>query len=418
MTETGRVLAVYSVPLGSALTADALTGSTTLNVFDAADFIEDGGQLVINGEVIEYSDVDDELGIITLVTTISADAFADDSVRVWDIALGAEAKDVIAEVTLDGDDGFNDDAMEAYVSHSLIPFLPEGIREFEGEYVGLEWRGGDLWVVEVNSQTPIITGSLFRTAVDGNRVEIKPRIDDDQQGSAIDFYSGHSDEITEGFVLGGWQADGQAVTWPELRFGPAFFTNGRSPVIVMAGSDVDATTYGSAVRHVADEHHFKPRWTGGPTTDTKGVRLEMPLLQDLAPYVDRYRTSNLLIANNTEEMVPFNTLRSEQAITNSGGKEFTIPQGWAGFYSINATVTWAAQAGGRRHAFFYVNGQRQQRAGIDGTGGAFLTTNISKVLWLSEGSVIYIAAWQNSGSAVDLVGSIENVNLDITYLYT
>lgn len=159
--ETGRVVAVNTVYHADELAAPVTAGSLYITVRDAGFFLgEGGGWLRVNGEVIQYGDADDETGVITLLSPITADAEEDDAVEVWDFDAQDVSQEVVAHVSVEGS-SFNDDPLEATVVHGLIPFLREGIREADAEVVVLEWRGEDLYVVDLPNRRPVMDGSLI-----------------------------------------------------------------------------------------------------------------------------------------------------------------------------------------------------------------------------------------------------------------
>lgn len=148
MYEHGHVLAVNNMVLGSELVADHAAGVEALTVQDAADFDEDGGWLKVGSHVIEYTSVDDDEGVITLMHGLPT-AFAEgDEVAVWDDLRKTVTTEKVAQVELDGLDD-NVDPLEAVVPLRLLNDLEEGIRGAKGESVlleldGDEWRIADL----------------------------------------------------------------------------------------------------------------------------------------------------------------------------------------------------------------------------------------------------------------------------------
>lgn len=163
MTDTtGRVVAVTHDPLGDELAADALTGATSLVVEDAADFSEDGGSVLVGGEVLRYLTADDEAGVLTLdpATPLGADAVAGDRVALWDAEAAGVVTDYVAHVAEDGAE-LNDDSLEATIHHALVPYLPEGIRDGLGEAVLMQRLDGGLFVVDLLGRTPVMDGRMI-----------------------------------------------------------------------------------------------------------------------------------------------------------------------------------------------------------------------------------------------------------------
>lgn len=162
-TTTGTIASVDVVTLGDNLTVAASIGDTTITVDDTTDFdSETGGTLTLGGVQYGYSAVDDDTGIITLATPLTAAAAVDDRVDVWDVAAGAPAVECRALVaTVDEVDA--GDTLEAVVSHALVPLLPEGIRDpGTGEVVTLEERSGEWVVTDVRGKAPAFDGSRVR----------------------------------------------------------------------------------------------------------------------------------------------------------------------------------------------------------------------------------------------------------------
>lgn len=158
--DSGRIAAVNTLPLGDELALDAPVGTGTLTVTDAADFSEDGGVLSLGDVVYTYSAVDDETGVIFLDTTVTVAAFEGDPVLVWDAETEAFSVETIALVIVEGETE-NDDALEAIVPHSLIAYLPEGIRENGGEYVTVEWRGDDVFIQDILHREPLLEAAYI-----------------------------------------------------------------------------------------------------------------------------------------------------------------------------------------------------------------------------------------------------------------
>ncbi len=144
---SGVILSVSKVTLGSTLAADALTTATTVTVDDTSDFdTELGGTLSIGGAQYVYSAVDNDTGIITFTPGLAAGAFNGDRVDLWDTALAIPQVEYRALVELPGTVD-NGDAINAAISHPLIPLLADGIRDpGTGESVVLQEQNGE-WVV-------------------------------------------------------------------------------------------------------------------------------------------------------------------------------------------------------------------------------------------------------------------------------
>lgn len=162
----GYVVAVNATPAGDALAAPALANDTTITVEDTAYFSYGEGLLRLNGDVLEFVDVDEDTGVLTLASPLTADAEEGDAVVLLE-GDGTPVTDYVALVLVEGgEDDYAEDAVEAIVSHALIPLLPEGDREDTGgERVALavdDEHG--LTVTDVLSRVPMIDGSLIDPA--------------------------------------------------------------------------------------------------------------------------------------------------------------------------------------------------------------------------------------------------------------
>lgn len=159
--EHGRILAVNEVAYGDTLVGDIPAGATSLTVEDPVDFDEDGGWLVINDQVIEYSTYDDDTGEIFLVTALDDAAEEGDRVDVWDPLYQVASTEKIAQVELDGEDD-NVDPIEATIPHFLVDRVSDGLRGLTGESVLLEEDGDEWRIVDMlGLANQSATGSQF-----------------------------------------------------------------------------------------------------------------------------------------------------------------------------------------------------------------------------------------------------------------
>ena len=156
--EYGRIVSVDVITLGDNLAADASSGATTITVEDAADFDEDGGQLLLNGVVYTYAACDDDTGVISgLDPTLAAAAVEGDDVSVYDPLYAIVATDKVAQVAVIGDDG-SVDMLECAVALHLVDKLEEGVRGGKGESVKIELDGGEWLVVDIGGLSDPATG--------------------------------------------------------------------------------------------------------------------------------------------------------------------------------------------------------------------------------------------------------------------
>jgi hypothetical protein len=163
---TGRVVAVNTVPLGGLLAADAVESSGEIYVEDAADFDPNGGFLRFEDEtVVAYTSADDETGLILLDEGPGPGLLAGDRVEIYDNDLEGLVVETHATIVVEGTEQPGD-TLSAIVDHSLIPYLPEGIRDADfvstiGESVSLAWRGDDLYVVNIIGREVRFDGAMI-----------------------------------------------------------------------------------------------------------------------------------------------------------------------------------------------------------------------------------------------------------------
>jgi hypothetical protein len=150
--ENGYIEEVGVQKPGATLEVDAGIGASTLEVSDAYDFEETGGQLDLNGVVYTYVSYDDETSIIALSGTLSVAAAAGDRVLVY-----PHGEAMYAIVNLD-------DGEEP--PRALIPFdarerFPQGIREeADMESVTISDDSGR-WVVTHVDEEPLILDGTY-----------------------------------------------------------------------------------------------------------------------------------------------------------------------------------------------------------------------------------------------------------------
>lgn len=160
-TFTGVIDSVRRVARGSALAADAVLGATVLSLINTADFDEEiGGTVGVNGQVVQYLTVDEDLSTITLATGLTAAAFADDFVAVWDTVNQVGATEVRAFVGT-GDDIDEGAAIDARVNLSLVHLLTIGDRDENlGEAAQVQQIEDEWVVMDLPGITPLISGTI------------------------------------------------------------------------------------------------------------------------------------------------------------------------------------------------------------------------------------------------------------------
>lgn len=163
-TTSGTVANISQVQLGDELTADAAVGALVLVVDDVSAFSEAGGTLRLGTEVLAYVSVNDDASSISLAAATTQAHLAGERVDLWDASLSGPAVEWRALVQPPGDLDPSD-AIDATVSHSLIPLLAEGIRDpGAGESVVLEQQGSEWVVTDIRGRTPKLDGSLIAPA--------------------------------------------------------------------------------------------------------------------------------------------------------------------------------------------------------------------------------------------------------------
>lgn len=137
----GRVLNVYQELKGASIAAAAAIGATTLDVDNAADFDEHGGQLILGTNVYTYDVVNDDADSVHLTSGLVVAVTADDRANVYPLVYERWA-------TVREDDAYDTaEGVQALVPFGLYASLPLGARDQEGEeWVTLE-KDSMLWVV-------------------------------------------------------------------------------------------------------------------------------------------------------------------------------------------------------------------------------------------------------------------------------
>lgn len=165
MTEAqGKVYSVETYPSGTTVLADYAIGATVLEVGSVLDLQETGGQLVIEGNVYDYT-LDSEAALITLPVPLTT-AVEDGAV----LLVTPPSEEKRAFIFVDE----NEDAVIALVPHSLQGDFDEGIREdLERETVVLEEVRGQ-WVIKdvvaLEPLTEIRLTQAFEAALEAQEI--------------------------------------------------------------------------------------------------------------------------------------------------------------------------------------------------------------------------------------------------------
>lgn len=152
----GIVQSVNTTRSGGFPLATAAAGSTSISFEDAFDFDETGGQVEINGVVLDYVSADLELDTLTLSVPLTFAVTEDDFV-----AVVPHTEETYAVIT------FGDDTFEAEVPHHLKALLPDGERDAgEGEAVVVEEVGLGYRIVDLVGRRPGVEGEYIENAGD------------------------------------------------------------------------------------------------------------------------------------------------------------------------------------------------------------------------------------------------------------
>ena len=160
-----RPTAVTAVRNGDEIAVAALSGATSITVDDVADFGEGPGWLRLNGTVYQYLTADDDTGVITLATGLSAAAAEGDAVELWDPTANGGAGEVSVdyEADLSPDDDIPGDPLQATIDHSMVPLLRTSVRASGSEAAQLAWDGDDLRVTRIHGKKAAVGGEYVRT---------------------------------------------------------------------------------------------------------------------------------------------------------------------------------------------------------------------------------------------------------------
>jgi hypothetical protein len=273
MTDTyaGNVSGMYALDLGDKLSAAAASGATTLTVYDAGDFDEDGGYILINDAVLRYATWDDDDNTITLTDPLPAAAAVDDVVTLWDQANGQPV--TIYKAVVDQVDGFDGNAIEAIVPQSLVHALSTTMRDSTGESVVLERDDdGELTVTAISGRAFALAGLQYlQGGMTTRQSDDEPGVDilgtdsgqpgvyvygsngnmivlrDDGSEGLIEFHTGTAGE-TPGFINPGIGVGGQHVLAFQTSRGASSPTDKFAYMALLGsnGTSTDPTLFLSA----------------------------------------------------------------------------------------------------------------------------------------------------------------------------
>lgn len=160
----GLCSAVRAQALGDAISVAVTLGDTVINVYDVADFDEDGGWLwyIFGGAVVlsQYTAIDDDACTITIPASPAIHTLVvDTEISVWDAANGQPAVRYLA--TIDSLDGFDGDPVEAVVDQHLVHALAQTARDGKGESVTLVRDGSELQVAKVHGRNSALASLQY-----------------------------------------------------------------------------------------------------------------------------------------------------------------------------------------------------------------------------------------------------------------
>lgn len=116
-------------------------------------------------------------------------------------------------------------------------------------------------------------------------------------------------------------------------------------------------------------------------------------------------TANQSIANATDVAITFTdeTYDTDAYHSNTTNtSRLTVPSGKAGYYQINANVTWAAAANGIRDFNIYKNGVRANYFTFNPQSSNSQSFQLSTILYGAVGDYFEVYVFQNSGGALNV----------------
>lgn len=161
MLISGRVLDVFLDNVGTAVYEDAAAAATTLKVVSAGTFDDDGGQVVILGDVYDYSNIVEfeDYDTIDLSPGLLGAVTESEEVNIYPVI--TQKKAIVSQSDGEVDDSGvveNNDIL-ATIGLGLASQFAVGPRDdVLGEYVYVDDESGD-WVIQsVIGQTPVVRG--------------------------------------------------------------------------------------------------------------------------------------------------------------------------------------------------------------------------------------------------------------------
>jgi hypothetical protein len=132
-----------------------------------------------------------------------------------------------------------------------------------------------------------------------------------------------------------------------------------------------------------------------------------------------YKTSLQAIPTATNTVVTFTGIQTESPgdIVQIDDSTFELRR--SGQWALQASIQWAAGTTGRRSTWIGKSGDIVDTRYAIGTGSAagdFPSQNVSTMIYLASGERVSVGAWQNQGTALDIVPNYNATNIAITWL--
>lgn len=227
----------------------------------------------------------------------------------------------------------------------------------------------------------VITGSIFRTATSGNRVEIG----DDGGIGYIKFKS----EITDA---------NPSLTEPGRIFGS------DDSLTLATPSTWDGSYISSlSLRDEGSDDGVTGRGDGFAQLAAQNIEINGDTTQVNQPMVLRYKTANLNVPTGTNTDVAFSGGDTADVNFLSNDIDFQVPSD--GVYMVVASVGWSTADGtGRRQLMIDLNGVPVAKHAHDGTTVTSNTTQIHAMVKCVAEDNLKIIAFQNSGVTLQILG--------------
>ena len=133
-----------------------------------------------------------------------------------------------------------------------------------------------------------------------------------------------------------------------------------------------------------------------------------------------YKSANQSINNNTFTAITFNSEDYDTDSfhdTSTNTSRITIPSGKGGKYLITGVIIFQDNATNDRTVYLYKNGTSDQELFAQKNAGGYNTSNgLSFVKVLNAADYIEVFALQNSGGALNIIGTTLSTHFQVYYL--